>query len=94
VRLTLSPELAGLARAPLSALAGGGPEENAARLRALLAGRGARAENHAVALNAGALLLAAGRAGSLAEGADTALQILASGAAGRVLDHLVEISHA
>lgn len=93
-RLTLSPELAGLARAPLSALAGGGPEENAARLRALLAGRGARAENHAVALNAGALLLAAGRAGSLAEGADTALQILASGAAGRVLDHLVEISHA
>ena len=28
------------------------------------------------------------------EGADIALQILASGAGGRVLDHLVEISHA
>lgn len=93
-RMTLSPELAGLARAPLSALAGGGPEENAARLRALLAGRGAEAENHAVALNAGALLLAAGRAGTFEEGADIALQILASGAGGRVLDHLVEISHA
>jgi len=93
-RLTLSPELAGLERAPLSALAGGGPEENAARLKALLAGRGATAENHAVALNAGALLLAAGRAGNLAEGADIALQLLAAGAPARVLDHLVEMTHA
>jgi anthranilate phosphoribosyltransferase len=93
-RLTLTPEAAGLERAPLDALAGGGPEENAARLEALLRGRGARAETHAVALNAGALLLAAGRAGNLKEGAGIALDVLASGAAMRVLERLVEVTRA
>lgn len=93
-RIELSPEAAGLTRAPLSALKGGDAEENAARLRALLGGDGAHAERHAVALNAGALLMAAGRAGNLREGADISLQILASGAALRVLEALVEISHA
>jgi len=93
-RLTLTPEAAGLERAPLAALAGGEPEENAARIEALLRGRGSRAETHAVALNAGALLLAAGRAGNLAEGAGIALDVLASGAGMRVLDKLVETTHA
>jgi anthranilate phosphoribosyltransferase len=93
-RLLLSPEAAGLERAPIEALAGGGPEENAERLAALLAGRGSRAEADAVALNAGTLLFAAGRAGNLEAGAGIARDVLASGAAVRVLESLVEISHA
>lgn len=92
-RLTLSPEEAGLERAPLAAIQGGAPAENAARLRALLGGGGSAAERHAVALNAGALLLTAGRAPTLADGADLALQTLAAGGGLRVLKGLVEISH-
>ncbi|MEB0161172.1 anthranilate phosphoribosyltransferase, partial [Pseudomonas sp. AH2 (2023)] len=68
-RLRFTPEDAGLVRAPLSALAGGGPEENAVRLTNLLTGHGEVAENHAVALNAGALLLTAGLAEDLREAA-------------------------
>ena len=91
--LTLSPEAAGLERAPLAAIHGGAPEENAERLRALIGGGGSTAERHAVALNAGALLLTAGMAPTLAEAADLALQTLASRAGLRVLDGLVELSH-
>ncbi|WP_291365524.1 anthranilate phosphoribosyltransferase [Acetobacter sp. UBA5411] len=37
-RFTLEPEMAGLTRAPVSAIAGGGPDENARALEALLRG--------------------------------------------------------
>ena len=93
-RLVLTPEEAGLERAPLAVLRGGGPEENAERLKALLLGYGTSAERSAVALNAGALLLTAGKAQSLREGADLALQTLGSGKAGRLLKAFVEVSHA
>lgn len=93
-RLTLSPEQAGLRRAPLTALAGGGPEENAARLTALLTGHGEIAETHAVALNAGALLMTAGLAEDLREGVALALRTIASGAPYERLKRLAEISHA
>lgn len=93
-RLTLSPEEAGLRRAPLTALAGGGPEENAARLTALLTGRGDVAEAHAVALNAGALLMTAGLEEDLRGGVALALRTLASGAPYERLKRLAEISHA
>ena len=43
--LTITPEQAGLARAPLAKIKGGGPEENAERLKALLQGYGRDAEN-------------------------------------------------
>jgi anthranilate phosphoribosyltransferase len=35
-RVTITPEQAGLTRAPLISIRGGGPEENAERLKALL----------------------------------------------------------
>ena len=92
-RLTIAPEDAGLERAPLAALRGGGPEENAERLQALLRGYGTAAETQAVALNAGALRLTAGKAESLREAVDLARQTLASGAAFRVLQALVAITH-
>ncbi|HEX8641707.1 MAG TPA: anthranilate phosphoribosyltransferase [Allosphingosinicella sp.] len=93
-RLRLSPQLAGLEPAPLAAIRGGGPEENADRLKALLGGRSALSDRRAAAINAGALLLTAGLAGSLAEGTDVALQSLASGAPLRVLQALAEITNA
>lgn len=89
----ITPEEAGLERAPLAALKGGGPEENAAWLAGLLAGKGAREHEAAVAINAGALLHVAGRAGSLREGAATAREILRSGTARHRLEQFVELSH-
>lgn len=91
--LVLTPEDAGLERATLEVTLGGDAEENAARLRLLLAGAGARAEQDITALNAGALLLTAGRCESLREGADQARDALLSGEAGRVLNAFVEASH-
>ena len=91
--LTIAPEDVGFARTPLASIQGGGPEENAERLRALLYGYGSTAERQAVALNAGALLFTAGRAGTLREGAEAALGILGTGAGYRLLQALVEISN-
>lgn len=93
-RLTFSPEDAGLRRAPLSALAGGGPEENAARLKALLTGHGEIAETHAVAFNVGALLLTAGLEEDLRAAVALALRTIASGAPFERVKRLAEISHA
>lgn len=93
-KLTLTPESAGVSSAPVDALAGGDPEENARRLQAVLAGRGARAETDAVAMNAGAVLWTAERAASLREGTALALDLLASGEPGRRLEQLAEISRA
>src|SRR5206468_9496242 len=60
--LEITPEEAGLERAPLKVVTGGDVAENAARLKALLAGRAARAEEDIVILNAAVLLLTAGHA--------------------------------
>jgi anthranilate phosphoribosyltransferase len=88
----LTPEEAGCTRTALNALEGGDPAVNADRLKALLEGGGSVAEQEAVALNAGALLWTAARAGSFREGTAAALDALRSGAAGRVLGAFVETS--
>jgi anthranilate phosphoribosyltransferase len=90
----ITPELAGVGRAPLSAIAGGGAEENAARLVALLEGKGSEAEQAMVAINAGALLTLAGLQSDLRAGTQAALDALASGAAGERLHAFVEASRA
>jgi anthranilate phosphoribosyltransferase len=92
--VTLTPEEAGLEPAPLEALAGGGPQENAAWIIAVLEGRGARAHLDAVALNAGALAFATGRAATLREGTREAREALAGRGCARRLRRLAEISHA
>jgi anthranilate phosphoribosyltransferase len=92
-RLTVAPADVGFAPAPLARIRGGGPAENAERLKALLQGYGTRTEKQAVAINAGALLFTAGKAVSLREGAALALDTLASGAAHERLEALVEISN-
>ena len=90
--IEITPEQAGLTRAPLNTVMGGDATVNAARLRVLLAGRGERAETDIVALNAGALLFIAGKANDLRGGTGQALEALRSGSAGRVLDAYVEAS--
>jgi anthranilate phosphoribosyltransferase len=92
--LTIAPEDAGLERAPVGALKGGSPEENAERFQALLRGYGTRPETSAVAINAGALLMTTGICRSLREGTDLALQALASGAAYGRLRAFVDATHA
>jgi anthranilate phosphoribosyltransferase len=87
------PEDAGLERAPLQTVKGGDVAENALRLKALLAGSGQAAEEDIVILNTAALLLTAGLADSLHDGAGQAREALLSGGAGRVLDRFIEASN-
>jgi anthranilate phosphoribosyltransferase len=88
--LLIEPEEAGLTRAPLSVLTGGDVAENAVRLRALLDGGGNPAEQDITILNTAALLLTAGKALSLSDGAAFARDALLSGRAGAVLDSYIE----
>ena len=88
--IEITPEQAGLRRMPLQQIAGGTPDENADRLAALLSGRGGEADESIVALNAGALLLTAGRAKSLREGVAVALDALRSGSANATLQAFIE----
>jgi anthranilate phosphoribosyltransferase len=80
-RRTVGPEDVGLHRADTAELAGGEPEENAALILAILRGEERGAPRDVVALNAGAALVAAGRAEDLRDGVDTALATIRSGAA-------------
>jgi anthranilate phosphoribosyltransferase len=78
----------GLPRARLEDLQGGAPPHNARLMRDLLAGAGGPLRD-IVLLNSGAALLVAGRASTLEGGIELAARSLDSGAARRVLDHLV-----
>lgn len=92
--LTLTPEEAGLERMALAPIRGGAVAENAERLAQLLKGYGTETEAAIVALNAGALLMIAGLADTLADGRARAADVLASGAPYDRLARLAEISHA
>jgi anthranilate phosphoribosyltransferase len=89
----VTPEDAGLPRARAEDLKGGEPEENAAALRAVLAGVAGPFRDAAVMSAAGALLVA-GRAGSLREGAEIAAAAIDGGAAQAALDGLVRVTNA
>jgi anthranilate phosphoribosyltransferase len=83
----VSPEDAGLSRAPAEALRGGDPAENAAALMALLEGASGPYRD-VVLLNAAAGLVVAGAAASLREGAAMAARAIDGGAALGVLNRL------
>ncbi len=82
----VTPEELGVERAPRDAIAGGGPDENAAAARAVLAGRGPRAHRDVVALAAGAALYLADAADDLPLGVTHALDVIASGAGLELLE--------
>jgi anthranilate phosphoribosyltransferase len=88
----LDPTELGLANAPLDAMRGGGPEQNAAIAREVLGGaEGPRRD--VVLLNAAAALRAAGLARDWKEGLGAAAEAIDSGRAGDVLERWVKISH-
>ena len=76
----IHPEDAGLPLHPFEAILGGTPEENAAALRALLAGE-ASAYRDAVLLNSAAALVVAGKATDLRAAVEMARTSIDSGAA-------------
>lgn len=81
----IAPEDIGLQRTPTSAIRGGDVAYNAAALRRLLQGE-AGPYRDAVLLNAAAALVVAGRAATLAQGAEEAAEVLDNGLANALLD--------
>jgi anthranilate phosphoribosyltransferase len=95
----VTPQDAGLEPAPLASVKGGSPAENAATLRRVLAPGSDRGLGGApgpvrdvVLLNAAAVLVAGGRAGTLKEGVSLARWAIDSGAALMKLEGLVALS--
>jgi anthranilate phosphoribosyltransferase len=88
---TFNPEDAGFTRLPLAAVKTGTKEENAARMRSLLAGAAGPDREYAI-VNAAAALVAANRAGTVKEGAQIAREAVDSGAALKVLESYVQAS--
>ena len=87
----LDPVELGLAKAPVEAMRGGGPEENARIAREVLQGaKGPRRD--AVLLNAAAALRAAGLAGGWKDGLGMAAETIDTGRAGEVLQRWAKIS--
>jgi len=87
----LDPAELGLHRAPVEAMRGGGPEENARIAHDILDGeKGARRE--VVLLNAAAALRAAGLARDWKDGIGLAAEAIDSGRAGEILERWARVS--
>ena len=84
---TVTPEEAGLTRAPISAIAGGDPAHNAAALEAMLGGAPGPYRD-TVLLNAAAALIVAGQAAELREAVAIAAKVIDTGAARAALEAL------
>ncbi len=89
----ITPEDAGLPRAPAEALKGGDAEANAASLRAVLEGA-KNAYRDVALLNAAAALIVAGKAKDLKDGVAIGTKSLDSGAALERLKKLIAVSNA
>ena len=87
---TINPQELGLAFASIESLKGGHVQENADILRAVLQGKGDRAQADCVALNSGLALRIGGAASTWAEGVRLASDILQSGAAWEKAEALVK----
>ena len=87
---TINPQELGLAFASIESLKGGHVQENADILRAVLQGKGDRAQADCVALNSGLALRIGGAASTWAEGVRLASDILQSGSAWEKAEALVK----
>jgi anthranilate phosphoribosyltransferase len=85
---TLTAADAGLEAAPIEAIKGGDAAQNAAAMRAVLAGA-RNAYRDTIIFNAAAALIVAGAAADLREGAVRAAVAVDDGAAARVLERLI-----
>lgn len=88
---TIQPEQFGFQRSDLSRLAVTSPAESLAIIESVMNNTPGPARD-IVALNAGAAIYAAGLAPDLAVGVQTALKVIASGAAKKKFDALVDLS--
>jgi len=88
---SISPEDFGLSRASLDDLKGGTTDENATRLRNILAGAPGP-QRDVVLMNAGAVLLAGDRVGTLQQGMALATEVIDGGNALAKLEQLIEFS--
>ena len=87
----ITPEAVGLARAAPADLRGGDPSENAAALRAMLAGESG-AYRDIVLLNGAAAFLVAERVETLREGVALAAATIDDGRAAKALETLARIT--
>ena len=85
---TLTAADLGLEQAPVSAVAGGTPQENAADLKGIVTGDVTGAKRDIILANAGAAVYVAGLADSLENGVDQARAAIDSGAAAEKLEDL------
>ena len=89
----ITPEEAGVPRATIDDLKGGDAAHNAAAITRLLSGEKG-AFRDIVLMNAGAGFVVAGKADTVAQGAEIASDVLSSGAALRTLETLIKTSNA
>lgn len=90
-RFTVTPEDFGVSRAPVECVAGGSPEENAARIRQILSGQPGPCRD-IVTANAAGALVASGVASDWREGAELAAGAIDAGRAQSRLESLVEFT--
>jgi anthranilate phosphoribosyltransferase len=90
-RFVVAPEDFGVARAPIEAVEGGSPVENAAAIRRVLEGE-AGPKRDIVVANAAAALVASGVAPDFRAGAELAAKALRSGAAKEKLEELAKFT--
>ena len=92
-RYTIKPEDFGLERIDKSELLGGTPEENAQITKNILLGKGTKAQNTAVIMNAGACIYAGELGITLADAVKKAESILLSGKAYDVLEGFIKTTN-
>jgi anthranilate phosphoribosyltransferase len=85
---TITPEGIGLESAPVEAVAGGTPEENAADLRGIVTGTTTGPKRDIVLANAGAAIYIAGLAESIEAGVEAAARAIDGGGAAETFDAL------
>ncbi|NHX35131.1 MULTISPECIES: anthranilate phosphoribosyltransferase [Halolamina] len=85
---TITPEDLGLDSAPVDAIAGGTPEENAADLRGVVTGDVTGPKRDVILANAGAAIYVAGLADDLRDGVERAAQAIDGGDAAAKFDAL------
>ncbi|GGW75392.1 anthranilate phosphoribosyltransferase [Alteromonas halophila] len=91
-RYTVTPSDFGLKQYPLSAIAGGEPDENRKMVEEALSGKGNEAHRAAIAMNSAALLKLTGKADNLSEGTEMALAAMHAGRPLEVLSKAATIS--
>ncbi|WP_435124538.1 anthranilate phosphoribosyltransferase [Halobaculum sp. D14] len=87
---TLTPDDLGLEQAPVSAIAGGTPEENAEDLEGIVRGDVTGPKRDVILANAGAAVYVAGEADSIAEGVERAAAAIDDGDAAETFDAMRE----